>query len=29
VSVRDRNLRVITRSGYYGEFNESTKGLGR
>jgi Ca-activated chloride channel family protein len=29
VNVRDRNLRVITRSGYYGESNESTKGLGR
>jgi Ca-activated chloride channel homolog len=29
VDVRGRNLRVITRSGYYGEFNESTKGLGR
>jgi Ca-activated chloride channel family protein len=29
LDVRGRNLRVITRSGYYGEFNESTKGLGR
>jgi Ca-activated chloride channel family protein len=29
VEVRGRNLRVLTRSGYYGEFNESTKGLGR
>ncbi len=29
VNVRGRNLRVLTRSGYYGEFNESTKGLGR
>jgi Ca-activated chloride channel family protein len=29
VSVHGKNLRVITRSGYYGEFNESTKGLGR
>ncbi|MGD0302276.1 MAG: VWA domain-containing protein [Bryobacteraceae bacterium] len=29
VDVRGRNLRVITRSGYYGEFNESTKGMGR
>ncbi len=29
VNVRGRNLRALTRSGYYGEFNESTKGLGR
>lgn len=29
VEVRGRNLRVLTRSGYYGESNESTKGLGR
>ncbi len=29
VNVQGRNLRVLTRSGYYGEFNESTKGLGR
>jgi Ca-activated chloride channel family protein len=29
VNVRGRNLRVLTRSGYYGESNESTKGLGR
>jgi Ca-activated chloride channel homolog len=29
VDVRGRNLRVLTRSGYYGESNESTKGMGR
>ena len=29
VNVRGRNLRVLTRSGYYGESNESTNGLGR
>jgi hypothetical protein len=29
VEVKSRNLRVITRSGYYGESNEPTKGLGR
>jgi Ca-activated chloride channel family protein len=29
LSVRNRNLRVLTRSGYYGESNESTKGSGR
>jgi Ca-activated chloride channel family protein len=29
VNVRGRNLRVLTRTGYYGEFNESTRGLGR
>ena len=29
VDVRGKNLRVLTRSGYYGESNESTKGLGR
>jgi Ca-activated chloride channel family protein len=29
LEVRGRNLRVLTRSGYYGESNESTKGLGR
>jgi Ca-activated chloride channel family protein len=29
LDVRGRNLRVLTRSGYYGESNESTKGMGR
>jgi Ca-activated chloride channel family protein len=29
VNVQGRNLRVLTRSGYYGESYESTKGLGR
>ena len=29
VDVLGRNLRVLTRSGYYGESNESTKGMGR
>jgi len=29
LNVRNRNLRVLTRSGYYGESNESTKGSGR
>jgi Ca-activated chloride channel family protein len=29
VAVQGKNLRVITRSGYYGDANESTRGLGR
>ena len=29
VDVRGKNLRVLTRSGYYGESNESSKGMGR
>jgi Ca-activated chloride channel homolog len=29
VNVQGKNLRVLTRSGYYGESDESTKGLGR
>ncbi len=29
VNLKDRNLRVNTRAGYYGEFDESVKGPGR
>jgi Ca-activated chloride channel family protein len=29
VTLKDRNLRANTRSGYYGEFDESVKGPGR